>query len=238
MKKGARFTTLAVALALVCGLVIGAAASNGAAQLIQAYLTPGRSVKYEGEVQIMKDEKGNVLYPISYNGSTYLPIRAIAGLLDVPVKWDGDTQTVLLGAPVGGVDLIETYKPYTSYAANTASHISNQFFQNKDRTTINAGGVEISHWIGFCYNGWNHQEITTSFNIGGKYSTLTFKAYANADTTLTVKGDNDQVLGEYQLVGGRVPQAFTVNLLNTTQLSFIRSGGATGSCYIFDAFLK
>ena len=107
MKKGARFTTLAVALALVCGLVIGATASNGAAQLIQAYLTPGRTVKYNGEVQTMKDEKGNVIYPISYQGSTYVPMRAISNILGVPVEWDGATQTVLLGAPVEGVDLIE-----------------------------------------------------------------------------------------------------------------------------------
>lgn len=237
MKKGARFTTLVVALALVCGMVIGATASNGAAQLIQAYLTPGRTVKYNGEVQTMKDEKGNVIYPISYQGSTYLPIRAIAGLLDVPVEWDGDTQTVLLGAPAEGVDMIEGFKPYTSYKTDGMV----QFVQNSDKKTANAGGVEISHWIGF-WRGytWQDKEHTTSFNLGGKYSTLTFKAYAASDVTLTVTGDNGQVLGEYQLVGGQVPQTFTVNLLNTTQLSFTRTAPekSTGGCFIFDAFLK
>lgn len=237
MKHGKRFTTLAVALALVCGLVLGAGAA-GASQQIQAYLTMGRTVTYNGEVQTMKDANGKTVYPISYQGSTYLPIRAIADMLGIQINWDAATQTVVLGTPAEGVDLIETYKPYTSYAANTASHISNQFFQNKDKITVNAGGVEISHGIGFCYNGWNHREITTSFNIGGKYNTLTFKVYANVDTLLTVKGDNDHVFGEYNLVGGRVPQTITVNLLNTTQLSFVRDGGNCGVCYIFDAFLN
>ena len=37
-----------------------------------------------------------VVFPLMYNGSTYLPIRAIGTLLDQEVVWDSKTQTVSL----------------------------------------------------------------------------------------------------------------------------------------------
>lgn len=255
MKRGKRFTTLAVALALVCGLVIGASAA-GTSQQIQAYLTMGRTVKYNGEVQTMKDANGDTVYPISYKGNTYLPIRAIANMLGIGIDWDADTQTVVLGGASAGVNLFETFTPYTpyqsiSYAA--ASRYDGPIFYQKAGAPEDIGGEKVSSWLRL----WNGQSNTgkegnallASFNLGGKYSTLTFKAYANFDTTLTVKGDNDSVLGEFSLKGGQVPQTFTVDLKDTMQLTFQRAlapaqSGSTSipvnaiDAYVFDAVLS
>ena len=71
-------------------------------------------------------------------------------------------------------------------------------------------------------------------------------AYSDKDATLTIKGDNDSVLTEFNLTGGKVPQTFTVDLLNTTQLTFERSLAPEAddfseweiSTYIFDAKLE
>ncbi|NCE64311.1 hypothetical protein D1159_06850 [Pseudoflavonifractor sp. 524-17] len=228
-----RFSVLILAVVLLCGITIGAGAAT-TVQTITATLDPTVSVKYNNEVQNLLDANGNRVYPISYQGTTYLPIRAISNLLDLGVSWDQATRSVLLGDPEEGVDLIEAFKPYTKY--NTDGN--DQFVQNSDKMSANAGGVEISHWIGFKYHGWTDRQRTTSFNLGGKYTSLTFRVYADVDTTLTLKGDNDHVLGEYNLVGGQVPQTITVNLLNTTQLSFVRDGKEYSMCYIFDTVLK
>jgi len=32
--------------------------------------------------------------PITYNGTTYLPLRAIANAFDTPITWEGSTQTI------------------------------------------------------------------------------------------------------------------------------------------------
>lgn len=64
---------------------------------IKTYIEPGIKVKYNGEIQSMKDAAGNTIYPVLHNGTTYLPIRAVSNMLDVTVDWDGATQTVLLG---------------------------------------------------------------------------------------------------------------------------------------------
>ncbi len=222
MKKGARFTTLAVALALVCGLVIGAAASNAAPQLIQAYLTADRTVTYNGEVQKMADANGNAVYPISYNGTTYVPIRAVGNMLGIGVDWDVETKTVLLGDPGNGVDLIETFKPYVPYTTEMYFGIDARpmFVQNADQQTKDIGGESVSHWIGAVITAYDRTMYPCSFNLGGRYQTLTFKVYSEKDITLYVKGDNGSVLGQYSVQGAQVPQTITVDLKGTTQLTF------------------
>ncbi len=63
---------------------------------ISAYLNHGISVVKGGEIQTMYDEQGNVLKPITYNDSTYLPVRAIANILGHSIEWHHETQCVLL----------------------------------------------------------------------------------------------------------------------------------------------
>lgn len=74
----------------------GAVSTASGQEEIKAYLAPGITVKYNGEVQTLKDAAGNTVYPVSYNGTTYLPVRAVSNMLGVAVAWDQSTQTVLL----------------------------------------------------------------------------------------------------------------------------------------------
>lgn|GEM_PF-590964 len=50
-----------------------------------------------GQLVTPRDAQGNVVEPFIWEGTTYLPVRAIADALQLPVHWDGDTQTVYLG---------------------------------------------------------------------------------------------------------------------------------------------
>ncbi len=60
----------------------------------------------DGTTQVFKDAAGKRVYPMLYNGSTYLPLRAVGGLMGKTVAWDGATQTVTLTTPNGGGDLV------------------------------------------------------------------------------------------------------------------------------------
>ena len=249
MKTRKTFITLAIALALVCGMVIGANAADTLKE-ISAYLNYGITIKYNGEVQNLTDAGGNRVYPISYNGTTYLPVRAVSNMLGIGVDWDGATQTVLLGKTGATVNPMETYKPYTSY--QSVSRVISDWhdgpiFYQKSTTPENIGGETASSWLNLYNpkNNWAEDSNTLlcSFNIGGKYKTLTFKAYTNEDATLTVKGDNDSLLGEFKLAAGQTPQTFTVDLLNTTQLTFLLNNGVETygidiETYVFDAKLE
>lgn len=235
MKIKKSVLTLALALVLVFSFAAGAAAA-GTLETISAYLNYGVTIKYNGETQLLKDAGGNRVYPITYNGTTYLPVRAVSNMLGVNVDWDQATQTVLLGEKKDGTDLIDTFKAYYLDWKCEQS-------QTTDKKDKDISGVNCSHWLEM--GSWYEQTGKTrevSFNIGGKYDTVSFKYYSSNDCILRVLGDNDYVLWEKEVTRGQVAQAAVdVRLLNTSELTFQREetkNSQTGTLYVFDAMLK
>lgn len=55
----------------------------------------------DGSELIPKDANGNTVEPFIMNGTTYLPVRAVANAFGKDVDWDGETNTVYLGAKPG-----------------------------------------------------------------------------------------------------------------------------------------
>ena len=87
---------LFLAFLILASFCLGAVAA-GNLEEIKAFLNYGITVQYDGEAQVMADVQGARVYPITYNDSTYLPVRAISNLLGVEIAWDGANNTVLLG---------------------------------------------------------------------------------------------------------------------------------------------
>lgn len=50
-----------------------------------------------GEEVVPKDANGEVVEPFISNGTTYLPVRALANALGQDVTWDGETNSVYIG---------------------------------------------------------------------------------------------------------------------------------------------
>lgn len=238
MKRSKFIPALVLALTLVCGITVGASAASGL-QEIAAYLNANITVKLDGEAQTFLDAQGNRVYPITYNGTTYLPVRAVAGLVGLDVDWDQATQTVLLGK-TNGVDLIDTYKAYNfayggAYGSDTAKCGQRQSSEGK---TEDISGLSRSHWLWFTTNTVGAGTSAASFNLGGKHDTLTFSYYSKSDATLKVLGDNGSVLGEYAISGGAVAQTVTIPLLHTSELKFqMATGEWNNRAYVFDAYL-
>ncbi|HML38381.1 MAG TPA: stalk domain-containing protein [Bacillota bacterium] len=95
--------------------------------LESAYLRPDILVMYDFEIQAFKDVNGDTVYPIIYNGSTYLPVRAISKLIGAPIEWDGTLKTVSISihGPEAAEEEEETATPAavdtTPGAVNTTS---------------------------------------------------------------------------------------------------------------------
>jgi len=51
-----------------------------------------------GELITPRDAQGNIVEPFIFDGTTFLPVRAVANALGVDVDWDGNTSTVYLGS--------------------------------------------------------------------------------------------------------------------------------------------
>ncbi|WP_251316951.1 stalk domain-containing protein [Flintibacter muris] len=241
MKKKtlALILTLCMTLTAVVSFTAGAAAAGGL-QEIKAYLNSSITIKLDGEEKVITDANGVRTYPISYNDTTYLPVRSIANLLGVEVGWDQATQSVLLGKRPSGVDLIETYSIYHRLLGNAS--FGGQV-TTADNRTETIGGVTKSHWIFLNCGWWEENEI--SYNLLGKHDTLTFSYYSSEDGYLWVKGDDDALLGKFAVTGGAVPKTVTVPLFKTNELKFGVSptevwgqdGTTSPKVRIFDAYL-
>lgn len=90
--------TIAVTLALICAMALGAAAAV-TVQRITADLRPDISVTVDGKKQDLLSQDGAAVSPITYNGTTYLPVRALSEALGLDVAWDQNTQSVILTTP-------------------------------------------------------------------------------------------------------------------------------------------
>lgn len=64
-------------------------------QVVERYYN-NIKIKLNGKEIIPKDEKGNTVEPFIIDGTTYLPVRALANALNLEVNWDSYNNTVVL----------------------------------------------------------------------------------------------------------------------------------------------
>lgn len=105
MKK--RILSLVLSVALCASLTVSAFA----AESVNATVNRTVKVTYNGVEQAFANEKGEAVYPVVYNSTTYLPIRAVSNLLGLGVKYENGTVVLTSGgevkqntAPVHGAD--------------------------------------------------------------------------------------------------------------------------------------
>lgn len=106
-------TTIASAYAAISGY------ETPVPKKVMFYLKPDITVEMNGARQIFKDANGQIVYPIIYNGSTYLPVRAISALMKEPIEWDNRSKTVYIGKT-----LSHPFKDKSNVTANAAISVS------------------------------------------------------------------------------------------------------------------
>lgn len=88
------------------GITTGTKGNQTSTRYINATLRGDFTLVIDGAVQTFKDASGNTIRPLLYDGTTYLPLRAIGQMMGKSVDWNGNTNTVTLGA--GSSDLLVT----------------------------------------------------------------------------------------------------------------------------------
>ncbi|WP_342554510.1 stalk domain-containing protein [Paenibacillus sp. FSL R7-0652] len=85
----------------VFGMVLtGSAGVYAGTQLetIKAYLNHGLALEVNGQKFTPTGDQGKKLAPITYQGSTYLPVRSVAEALNTEVKYDAKNNKVSIGS--------------------------------------------------------------------------------------------------------------------------------------------
>lgn len=88
--------TIGVALA-VCVIAGASNAAVAEKSTVTASLYPDCHIVIDGVERTFYNVSGEEVHPILYNGTTYLPVRAIGELMGENVDWDEDTLTITIG---------------------------------------------------------------------------------------------------------------------------------------------
>ena len=129
---------------LIVGVMIGATITGGAVfatntTTLYDVIANGIKIVVDGKELHPTDAQGNSVEPMIYNGTTYLPVRAVANALGKAVYWDGPNFTVYLGDMNGGLeyptirleDLVSINDDVKTTKKNNR-HIAGYFFEGFD----------------------------------------------------------------------------------------------------------
>lgn len=162
------------------------------------------------EVQFGKDTKGKQIEPFIYNGTTYLPLRAVAEALGKQVQWDKNTNTAFLGDGVVNtgevnVALTEIMKPFSKDDTQVIA-------KDGDYKKVTLAGKEYNN--GLLFKTYSDEKGHANFNLEGKYTNLTGLLGADQEGT-TVKVDfigDGNLLQSYDIVSGQLPVNVNLNV--------------------------
>lgn len=153
-----------------------------------------------------KDANGNPVEVFVYNGTTYLPIRAIGNALGMPVQWEGKTNSAYVGKHQG--DKPAVWLKDLDYFVGSSWSTHN----GKDNL-----GIEHENAIS--------SNVNNTYLINGQYSAISGTFYQTYDkrsdtkytSTLKIYGDGE-LLYSAEMKGGIKPLDFYVSLVGVLEL--------------------
>lgn len=121
----------------------------------------------DGEKVDPKDANGNAVQPFIYNGTTYLPVRAVGNAIGKDVAWDGVEKVVYLGAKPGDAEnWLNVCGPYQYKNATEYTLAENQYFT--------MSGQKYTNGFILYPNAWDNHRAEAVFNLNGKYNKVEF----------------------------------------------------------------
>ena len=86
-----------IVIGIAIGTIIATTSAFAANRTVQKVLSYNDiKISLNGQRIVPTDANGNDVEPFIIDGTTYLPVRAVANAIGLNVDWDGNTNTVLL----------------------------------------------------------------------------------------------------------------------------------------------
>ena len=143
-------------LCLCAGLVGGSALAAGKIYKNITVQYDNIKLVIDGATITPKDANGSTVEPFIYNGTTYLPVRAVGNAIGKQVTWDGRSKTVYLGdTPNSREWLLDLCPPYLTTAYEVPA-------------TFSMAGTTYAHGFHMGFDGY------AFVNLNGLYNTLEF----------------------------------------------------------------
>ncbi|MDR0273236.1 MAG: hypothetical protein LBI27_07975 [Clostridiales bacterium] len=198
----------------------------------------------DGEELIARDGAGNRVEPFIYEGTTYLPVRAIAEAFDKDVVWDAGSAFIHLNTPGSPTTPTPTLgSPLLGLLDWNATNVNIRQYSN---LTNNGGGytadidgvsypnsLRIGRTSGITASGSEGERAV--FNLNGEYTLLTGHAAAsgrsssgNNTADIRIFGD-DELLATYSFTTAGI-QPISVDVTGV-QILTIRGRNTSGSAF-------
>lgn len=213
MKEKVKYFILGVLACAIISTTVSPVLGAVKTKMIEAVI--GGVKIYIDDVELnAKDAKGNPVYPIITNGTTYLPVRAVGEALGKAVLWDPKTSSVYIG----------------KHDSNTpvASLVDMEYFDGKDANRWrNISGTGEKDNLGDL-----HLKGATAIYSGNrvylinqKYTKFTGNIaliFADRDTKynsiVKIYGDDQLIYTSPVMTGGTYPVKFDIDVTGIIQL--------------------
>ena len=216
-------------LGAIVTLLIGNLCIPALAALVDRSIAVSSGVNlYKDDVRFTPmDANGKTVEAFIYDGTTYLPVRAVANLFDTAIAWEGSTQSVYIGKH-------DSDEP--SIMLLNLKDTGGESIDSGKSITDNRG------------NRWNnaismvYSDLSRTYNLNGKYRKMTGvlvhsgpDPYWTGSGSLEIIGDGKQLLYK-EISETSDPIPFSIDLTGVLELQFKRTvshGGYLVECGLY-----
>jgi len=184
-------------------------------------------VVVNGQQASLRDAAGNPVEPFVVDGTTYLPVRAVADALGTSVFWDGPTYTVYLGRMDGKLDA-------PTLRLGDAVNIGNMQIGKTNQITDNYGNRYSEAYNHGVF--WAETTFETLLNM--KYTRFKGTVYVpegkifDGSTYFTIEVDGRTVYTSPDITKTSAPIHLDINITggNVFKINFKHDHIAFGDC--------
>lgn len=224
MKK--KILSIVLVLAIAASFCVGVMAADNIKE-ITAQINYALKMKVDNVEWNPTEADGSAIRPITYNGRTYLPVRALAEKLGVAIDWDGATQTVYIGE-----------KEWTPVNAEMVDTHSDQGFTKDSDKLYNGNGV---YDFGcFVSSAWIDNQFTDiDIATNKKFSTMKMGIYCTGgDKTISFTDNDTKAVLKQITVRDGVPINVEIDITGVNKVD-IKWGGNDAKTLVFgDIYMK
>jgi len=178
-------------------------------------------------------DNGQTLVPssLTYNGTTYIPLRFFSEALNLPVKYDGKTKSIYVGKiPDDGVatymsDILTPYYKTVDIGINKQMNIASKYY-----------------YKGYQFYVRTYIDNSCSFNLDGKYKNITGKVGANVEgadgVTIDIYGDDKLLYSTTIHASDVAPADVNIDVTGVVKLDFRLNTQLSGYVDFVDFMIK
>lgn len=177
-------------ICIICSVVISASPTT---KQIVAYLNFALNIEVDGEIKEMTDVNGNRVYPITFDGTTYVPVRGLGQLMGANIGWNNETSTVIVKTKLSDKSLITGNEQNTEY--------SNILDTTQRNLTISENVFAFDNGL-HCKSVLNEDIKYTKYiglNVPIGVTSINFKAYSVHSSSINIFNQQGKLLKTFYI---------------------------------------